>query len=222
MSETDFGVTPALICQHCGNRTPLTRKAEYSTIKTHFLNENDPRSLDWDAGDVYEIAICPTCDGVSLTKYTYHEFFEDSTEYKVLYPDAQSLPDGLPKSIQKEYEAAQIVKNVSANAFGVLLRRVLELVCIDRNANGKTLYLQLQDLATRGEIPANLVNVANGLRDFGNVGAHATLGELTKDEVALLDALSRAVLEYVYSAPLLAKKAQDRLARLKSKKLGST
>jgi hypothetical protein len=44
---------------------------------------------------------------------------------------------------------------------------------------------------------------ARGLRQFRNVGAHAELGELTKEEAPILENLTRAILEYVSSAPLL-------------------
>ena len=36
------------------------------------------------------------------------------------------------------------------------------------------------------EIPEKLVNVANGLKDFGNLGAHAEEGELTEKEINII------------------------------------
>ena len=75
---------------------------------------------------------------------------------------------------------------------------------------------QLHDLAGRGEIPDKLVNVALSLKNFGNIGAHAGSGELTPAEIPILDSLSRAVLEYVYSAPELVRNAEQRLSRVKN------
>jgi hypothetical protein len=43
------------------------------------------------------------------------------------------------------------------------------------------------------------------------------LGELTSAELPVLDDLTRAILEYVYSAPFLAREAEERLAKLKTK-----
>jgi hypothetical protein len=60
-----------------------------------------------------------------------------------------------------------------------------------------------------------LALVAAGLRKLRNIGAHADLGELTGAELPVLDDLTRAILEYVYSAPLLAREAEERFARLK-------
>jgi len=63
------------------------------------------------------------------------------------------------------------------------------------------------------------VDVAAGIRKLRNIGAHADLGELTEAELPVLDGLTRAILEYVYSAPLLAREAEERLAKLKKRKL---
>ncbi|GCC11084.1 hypothetical protein IPdc08_01131 [archaeon] len=55
------------------------------------------------------------------------------------------------------------------------------------------------------------MKIAQSLRLFRNVWAHADLGELTENEIPFLDDLSRAILEYVYSGPKLVEKVQRRL-----------
>jgi len=50
-----------------------------------------------------------------------------------------------------------------------------------------------------------------------NIGAHADLGNLTKDEIPILSDLCKAILEYVYTAPALTDQVRRRLARLKRK-----
>ncbi len=92
-----------------------------------------------------------------------------------------------------------------------------EMVCEDRAAKGHSLNEKLGDLASRQEIPTKLVAVATKLRHFGNVAAHAGLGELTTEEIPILDDLTCAILEYVYSAPHLVDQADKRLQALKSK-----
>jgi hypothetical protein len=57
--------------------------------------------------------------------------------------------------------------------------------------------------------------MAHGLRQLRNVGAHADLGELNESEIPVLDALSRAILEYVYRAPRLLEEVNERLKKLK-------
>ena len=75
----------------------------------------------------------------------------------------------------------------------------------------------LKDLSNRNEIPEELVDVAKGLKDLGNLGAHAGIGEMSEKEIPILKALSRAILEYIYSAPYLASIAEKKLKDLKSK-----
>ena len=76
----------------------------------------------------------------------------------------------------------------------------------------------LQDLANKNEIPNKLVDVAKGLKDFGNIGAHAGIGELTKKEIPIVEMLTRAILEYIYTAPYLATLAENKLKSIKGKK----
>lgn len=212
MNAQNHGSTQPLRCGHCGNVAPFTIKAVDSRVV-----ERSHELMTWDAGDVFQIMECPSCRGVIFGKYAYHEHFcDEGVEYQILYPTERGFPIGLPDSVSKAFEAAQSVKNINANSLGVSLRRVMEVVCKDRGAIGKTLNEQLQDLSKRKEIPSKLVDVANGVRNLGNVGAHAGLGELTSEEVSILDDLTRAILEYVYSAPLLALKAQGSLQKLKS------
>jgi Domain of unknown function (DUF4145) len=101
--------------------------------------------------------------------------------------------------------------------YGVLLGRVLDAVCEDRQAIGDTLDQKLKSLADKRDIPEKLVKVAAGMRKLRNIGAHADLGELTEAELPVLDDLTRAILEYVYAAPLLATEAEERFTRLKRK-----
>jgi hypothetical protein len=204
--------SPSMKCGHCGNHAPMEKVSTYSAVREHGGRGEPP----WEAGHVYDMLLCPACDHVTLTSYHWHDDMEpDDVEIAVLYPKDDADPAGLPTEVKKAYEAAKRVRNVDANAFGVLLGRVLEMVCRDRNAQGRNLNDQLRDLAGKGEIPAKLVDVANGLRGLRNIGAHAGIGELTDAEVPILGDLARAILEYVYSAPLLAQKAEERLGRLR-------
>jgi len=178
---------------------------------------DDRSGLSWDVGSVYELNKCPACKCVTLRSFYWNDGFMDGSniEYTVLYPVAEKMLRGLPTKIQSGYQAAQRVRNIDANAYGVLLGRVLDLICEDRNASGDTLDKKLKNLAVKGEIPEKIVDVAAGLRKLRNVGAHADLGELTESELPVLDDLTRAILEYVYTAPLLAREAEERFEILK-------
>jgi hypothetical protein len=140
----------------------------------------------WDEGYKYELLECPACEKMELRSCGWSDM-TDELEYKTLYPVSSRIPIGLPKNILREYEAALNIRNMSANSYGVLMGRILEMVCEDKSAKGDSLHHKLADLAARGDIPAKLVAVAINLKNFRNVGAHAGLGELTPKEVPILE-----------------------------------
>jgi uncharacterized protein DUF4145 len=208
--------TASIKCGHCQNTAPMEIVAHSSTVR-EFTDDRSGES--WEAGKVYELSECPACHNMTLRSYDWHSGHMDGSdiEYKVLYPVGEKGPRGLPAKIDAEYQAAHKVRNIDANAYGVLLGRVLDLVCEDRSASGQTLDQKLKTLAENNEIPSKLVDVAAGVRKLRNIGAHADLGGLTAAELPVLDDLTRAILEYVYSAPFLAREAEERLAKLRTK-----
>jgi len=209
--------TDSIKCEHCQNQAPMEIVSHYSNLRDYEEREG---MLIWEAGSVYELIECPACGEISLRKYFWHSILSDGEEigYKYLYPLDQRGPQGLPNNIKSGYEEAQRVRNINTNAYAVLLGRVLDLICADRNASGDTLDKKLKSLSERGEIPEKLVDVSSGLRNLRNIGAHADLGELSSADLPVLDGLTRAILEYVYSAPLLINEAEKRLAKLKKEK----
>lgn len=211
--KDDMKFTGQLTCAHCKNSAPMQVVAEFSQVNAQF---DDRHNIHWDSGDEYKLLLCPACQKVMLQTAFYHsEFFPEQYAPEVVWPTGEREILGLPERVKRAYQAASRVKNVDTNAFAVLLRRLLEIVCIDREAQGKTLNDQLKYLADKGELPIQLVELAGSLRRMGNIGAHASAGELSDEEAPYLDALCRAILEYVYHAPQLLKKVEERLTRLK-------
>ncbi|WP_460514554.1 DUF4145 domain-containing protein [Cyclobacterium sediminis] len=204
-------------CGHCNNISHMKIIGNVNDTESDVDPEYGPIG-EW--GTTYSVLECPACNKPNIVSYEWHDGMESEDEitYKTLFPLDKNIPIGLPEKIKKAFQAANKIKTVDVNAYVILLRRLLELVCIDRNAKGKTLALMLKDLADKNEIPEKLVNVAKGLKDFGNIGAHAGIGELSEKEIPIVTALSTAILEYVYSAPYLATLAEDKLKTIKAKK----
>ena len=213
--------TENLKCGHCKNTAPMEVQVRYTIASEEGLGSSpEDNYYPPEGGHTgYEICACPVCKGVTLRSYYWDDSWDPAdVPYEILYPQIEKVQDGLPDAVRNAYEAAQRVKHVDANAYGVLLGRVLDITCDDRGAKGDTLDTKLKNLAEKGEIPVKLVAVAAGLRQMRNIGAHASLGELTKEDFPVLDDLTRAILGYVYSAPFLAEVAANRLAKLKRKK----
>ena len=215
MTEEKF--SSPLTCAYCGNKAPMLIVAEYRRIQTH---GHEQSMTSWDEGYFWETLECHACDQIIFRKGYWHEFLCDDSgpEYAILYPNGPELIRGLPEKLSKAYEAAQKVKAIDSNAFAVLLGRVLDLVCIDKGAAGDSLFERLKDIADKGVMPHQLAEMAHALRQLRNIGAHADLGELTTAEIPILEDLSKAILEYVYSAPALVQLVQSKIDTFKLKK----
>jgi Domain of unknown function (DUF4145) len=200
-------------CQHCRNTVTMLIVANHSQVRGH--NSSDG-NLEWSEGNVYEILKCPACDGVTFQRGYFHDQFPEEWQPVVLYPTEAKKVDGLPTEIERAYAAALAVKGIEAHAFAVLVRRLLEMICLDKGAQGRNLFEQLKFLVQTGVIPQQLIDIANGLRNFGNIGAHAAGVQLSENEVPVIDALCRAILEYVYGAPHLVALAQQTLDKVKA------
>jgi hypothetical protein len=156
---TEQSFSPVVQCRHCGNRAPMAVKAQFSDVRTFEPPESAKHAMaPWDAGPVYELVKCPACAKINLATYHWDSMDPETQDYQLVYPVARDLPQGLPKRVESAYNAALSVRSVDANAFAVLLGRVLEMVCVDRGAEGRALADQLRDLAGKGEIPVKLVN----------------------------------------------------------------
>lgn len=172
-----------------------------------------------DQGYAYKLLLCLACKKVTLRESFEHDSMDpEDVKIETLYPPQGVKLLYLPSSIQKAYEAALKARAIDANAYAILLGRMLEIVCEDQKVKGKSLYDKLKALAEMDKIPSNLVGVAHGLRMLRNIGVHEPLEGLSSDEIPILDDLSRAILEYIYIAPTLARQAEERAERWKQKK----
>lgn len=189
-------------------------RSSYSQI----ITQGEGNWWSREAGPVYEILTCQSCEEVTFRRYIWIDGEIDCHEKPILYPSNDAkFTENLPSEIQKELESAIEVRNSNANAYGVLLGRVLELVCKDRGALKGELLPRLKELSAKGEISEQIVRVAKNLHELRHAGAHAWVGELTSDEIPVLDSLVNAVLESVYGVPQLIEQAQERLKELRKK-----
>lgn len=215
MTKDEKHFSGQMKCGHCGNVAPMEIRTAVSQVKSH---EDLRTEYPWEEGPVHELLVCPACDGIVMRRYYWHDHYDpEDVQMEVMYPRSAEVPSGLPTVIQQEFEAALRVRSASPNAYGVLLGRLLELVCDDRGAEKGNLSARLKQLSERGEIPERLVEMAEKLHELRHVGAHAWVGELTSAEVPILDSLCRAILEYVYSAPHLVEQAAARLQQVRKK-----
>ncbi len=207
--------TGKLKCLHCKNIAPMEIVAHHSEVKSESAEDASGNDWPYDAGPVFELLKCPACDNISISRFFYHsEIEQEGSDREFIYPSHEKTPTGLPTKVAKAYEAALRVKTVDPNAYGVLMGRLLEIVCDSHNASGKTLNEKLDDLRKRGELPDKLVQVAHKARGFRNISAHTELGSLAISDIPILEDLTKAILTYLYTLPSLIKRAEKALSRL--------
>jgi len=214
MPIQDLGETEVIPCGHCENRTRMTIRGVADRVY-----EQNHSSIFWEEGDRIQVLECPVCSGWTVRQLFIHTGREPDigvVKSETLHPVEAGLPSSLPDQISSAYRAAIKVKRIDSNAFGVLLGRVIEMVAIEQEAEGSTLFERLESLSKKGAIPKRIVDVGHNLRKLRNVGAHPGLGELTPEEVPVLDKLCRAILEYVYSLPALVSDADQCIDKIKS------
>lgn len=160
------------------------------------------------------VAVCQTCKSIWIASSIsgIYEGMSALPGTKILYP-AQGLPEEVPFEIRSSYYEATKVKDVSPQAFAVLIRRSLEFLYKDKGAKGKDLHQMLVDLREKNIIPAELFNLAKAVKDFGNLTAHANEGKATNFDAELINDLFLALVEFVYVAPSKLGQLQKRLGK---------
>lgn len=220
-------------CFHCGNKSPQIKKANFATNKHTVVDFETLDEQFLTETIFYDVDECSVCGGVNIRGkaitypsdryqdkddsfpdpdlYPESEFYSDV----VLFPVAAPVPVGVPEPIGLDFMTASRVEKIDANAYGVLIGRVLDRVCSDLGAVEGKLANRLDDLAEKGLLAADLLKVAHTLRDFRNIGAHLELGQLNESEVPLVKDLCTAMLAQLYTIPDLAMRAARSLERLK-------
>src|SRR5215467_11993709 len=147
--------TNVAYCPHCGNEAPqrLVHKQSYFErswdAKTGERREDAP----WSSF----VAACETCGNVLV----YDNVGDQTDDHQfascdLVYPKNPFLPFVVPRKIASAYAEASRVKNISPNAFAVLIRRTLEILCNERGLPDGTLAKRLKILSDRGELPPTL------------------------------------------------------------------
>lgn len=208
---------PRLRCQHCGNRTP--HKFLHDETLTLGHPEESPPFED----RRWVLLKCSTCRKVCLlgdslpTSNPGGSHLEQAGvhELRLLWPEVE-LPSTVPTRVEAAYEEALSVKHHSANAFANQIRKSLEAVCEDRNAEGDNLHNMIGNLKAKGEIPAPLGDMTDLIRMVGNAGSHATEFDVDWRFVEPMDDFFRTVVRYIYELPSQIEQVQNEYDRAAS------
>lgn len=185
-----------LICGHCGRKGLASILSDYSqrdretlTSPCGYLAIQSDRP--WGVG--YSLSLCHSCDQLTLTRIEWHDDFKPQEySYLIMYPAEESM---LPAEVKDAYLAARNFKKTDPETCAIYLRRTLELVCADRQADGESICERIGDLANKGEIPLKLYESALKFESLKNTGI--------EKEIEFLQGLCETVFKCVYQGPAL-------------------
>lgn len=216
----------------CGNLM------ECKGFSKQILGEND----GFYTIQVFKILTCPACDSTTVLlynaeghplEYAHCDSGEPPTHKysrQILYGPKRQFHSAIPLPISDVVNQAQAVLANSPRASFILCRAVLEEVCNDfqipsesTNDKGKRYFIalhnRLSELFKQENMPGDLQQIIQGIKDLGNEGAHAehaTFAEQVKfQEAENLLLLVNYVLERVYVDRIRRQEATETLIKLR-------
>jgi uncharacterized protein DUF4145 len=186
-------------CGHCGFKGPLQHNDKPVALKRETA-EVVGTGEQVEFGKFASIAVCPVCDEPTVWTYFWDSFSGEPDEGRRIYPTERDSR-ALPEKVRRRLDAALRVKKIEPGLYAVGIRRMLETVANQEEAEGGNLFEKLDDLAAKERIPGTLAEIAHELRKLGNLGAHDEEVEVESADVPVIEDLAEAILEYLYRAP---------------------
>jgi len=206
-------------CFHCGN----TGLLKYIG-KTHW--ENSDVGYDYNGNEIYYNLIehedwhlfeCPVCNKpVLISEYALDAVDEQPT-YSVEYPTIAVPRDGVPKEIYMAFESAVKTKGIDYEICLLSLRRVLEMICKEKEAKGNTLEKKIDDLIEKKVLPRMIGEACWIIRQMGNDAAHADKVDVFGVEVDQVIGYVATIIDYLYSMPFRVSKMKKKIEDRKKK-----
>ncbi|UZD97926.1 DUF4145 domain-containing protein [Pseudomonas corrugata] len=181
----------------------------------------------WDSDEYtgiteFEIIRCMNCDTISFRKESSNseDFYYDSEteEYNSNY-DVSLYPNRtagrfridnhwhLPPDVRAAYE--EVISAVNGGQpilAGLGVRVLIETICKNQNATGKSLLAKIDDLKTKGVLTHAGADILHKLRSMGNESAHEAKPSSGKQISLAMDVVEN-LLQSVYIHPSEAKSA---------------
>lgn len=190
-------------CYHCGNKGLLSIESKFTD--RYYDYDGDIPTCWYE--DYYFILHCPVCYEVSILEKSTASYLEkpdgtfDIAEEQILYPNIKSVKLGVPKDIVSAFDSAKKVQKIDSSICALSLRRVLELICINKNANGNTLENKIKDLVNINILPPTFDAACKHIRIIGNEGAHENQISIPAREIKTLIEYLDSIINYLYVLP---------------------
>jgi hypothetical protein len=194
--ETKPKVAPpkTLTCTNCGKITDhgLVYREDYTESVDETEEGHPIRDERWLA-----ILKCKTCNKPSV----YRNKWDDKQQKWVAfltYPTPIQAPEEVPAKIRKVFDEAISVLKKSPSLTAVGIRKCIEGICDDKQAQGNTLTERINYLGSNGFVPLTLSDIVNTSQTIGKIGSHFGNMDISLDEVNVLIEYTFAMFECLY------------------------
>lgn len=201
-----------LTCYSCGNKGVMKHigsfnKKEYVEDYDEYGNEISHQLIEDTEWILFE---CPVCHNPVLVSEYYCCGMPDGySELTIEFPSLNVNYQRVPSAIKNAFTAAVRTKGIDRAICLLSLRRTLEMICKEKNAQGNNLQSKIKDLVDKKVLPEMMNDACWILRQLGNDAAHADDVEFTEQEIKECIEFISVIINYLYSMPI-------RISRLKS------
>lgn len=183
-----------LTCPHCGKITDhdLAHREDYTKSIDESEKGHSNEEDHWLA-----TLKCKTCSKPSV----FRNEWDDKQQKWVailIYPISIQAPREVPAKTRKVFDDAISTYKKSPSLAAVGIRKCLESICDDKQAQGDTLTERIKYLGANGFIPLSLSNMADTSQTIRNIGSHFGNMDISLDEVNVLIEYTLAMFECLY------------------------
>ena len=198
-------------CQHCNNETIME-------VVSSIQHDYSDRSKDDYYYEIQSVLLCPICDQYNIIsaywdntygKLEYADEYDlyggDNVDESIIFPIHSNLvsskSDLVPDTIIKTFRKAIELKLYDEESCLIKLRKTLELICNDQNADGNNLLEKITNISEKGIIPVTLTSASTIIRKLGNIGAHESDININSNELKCVIELVEYIIQYIYVLP---------------------
>lgn len=204
-------------CFHCGNTGLMNYVGNtywtYDEVERNALGDIIYAvQIEHEYWHVFE---CPVCHKPVLISEYCFDAQESRPEIKTEYPTIAVSRDGVPKDIYSAFESAVKTKGIDYSICLLSLRRVLEMICKDKGAEGRDLEKKINDLIDKKIFPPMIEDACWIIRQLGNDAAHADKIPVYTYDIEQVIGYVATIIDYLYSLPHRVEKMKTKIEERK-------
>jgi hypothetical protein len=201
---------PSLHCPHC-KHTGIFSSGMPNKLALNHSKRATKKDTRYGVPFNAFIAICPNhkCHGIVFVS-TRNDSIALAMPPELVDFSIEGLPEKLIKTLE---EAIKCHASGAYRASAMMVRRLLEEICDENKATGKTLHDRLTDLKSKIVLPEVLFQAMSELKALGNDAAHIeakAYENIGKDEAEDSLELAKEILKALYQLQGLVGRLQAR------------